>query len=368
LTGKDKILNEGLIACKKHNYNCVVILPTGSGKGRLMIEIAKLLKPKSILYLCNTQLLRDKMFIDELHKWDAAYLLPIIDRQCYQTAFKYKDKHYDLVLADEFDAALTTEYIKVFQNNTFTYKILVSATLDDDKKYKARKIAPIAYERHQKELIQENVLNNIQFHFVNFDLNDRETHQYLEYNKRFQVLLNREQTAHTRFELERLQIQRKQFLSSLATSRTVTRWLLSVLDKKFNEKVLVFCGLSEQADAVCKHSYHSINDNNAALQAFERGEIKQLSVVDKLTRGVNISDIRHIIMESTGKSKTKITQKIGRGLRLLAHEVLNVFFLIPHFKHPIHGKKPTIVKDWIDQSTKEMDLTKCITINYVNPQ
>ena len=59
------------------------------------------------------------MFIDELHKWDAAYLLHVMDRQCYQTTYKWKDKHYDLVLADEFDAALTEKYIQVFKNNTF---------------------------------------------------------------------------------------------------------------------------------------------------------------------------------------------------------------------------------------------------------
>lgn len=363
MTGRDKLLDEALKVAHKHNYNGVFLLPTGSGKGKLMIEIAKILKAKNILYVCNTQLLRDKMFIDELRKWDAAYLIPYIDMQCYQTTYKWTDKHYDLILADEFDAALSPEYIKLFSNNTFTHKILVSATLDDDKRRKAKRIAPIIFEKKPDELIKDKVLNSVQFYFINFDLTDQENYQYLEYNKQFKVLLNQYQDKLIKFKLEKLQIERKQFLSSLQSSARVTKWLLKNLMGR-NEKVLVFCGLSKQADKVCANSYHSNNNNVKALEDFEAGIIKELAVVDKLTRGMNIAEVRNIILESTGKSKTKITQKIGRGMRLHVNDVLNVFFLIPHFTHPFWGKKPTIVESWILESTKDMDLTKAKKINF----
>lgn len=352
--GKDKILAEALEAFKKNNYNGIALLPTGSGKGRLMIEIAKILKPKSILYLCNTTLLRDQMFIDELIKWDAKYLISIIDFQCYQTAYKWKDKHYGLLLGDEFDAAITDKYSKVMDNNTFDHKVLVSATLDDEKKRKARKIAPIIYEKHTQELINEKVLNNIQFYFINYDLSSKENYWYLEYNKQFKVLLNQPQTKLTKFRLEKLQIKRKQFLSSLKTSENVTKWLLSTL-KPANEKVLIFCGLSSQADKVCEHSYHSNNNNIVAYEKFKKGLIKEIAVVDKVTRGENIVGVKNIIHESIGKSKTKLTQKDGRGMRLDVDDTLNVFFLIPHFMHPFWGKKPSIVKEWVFSCLEGLD-------------
>lgn len=363
MTGRDKLLAEALIAAKKHSYNGVLLIPTGGGKGRLMIEIAKELKPKSILYLCNSQELRDKMFIDELHKWDAAYLLPIIDLQCYQTTYKWKDKHYDLVLADEFDASLTPNYVKVFFNNTFKHKILVSATLDDDKKRKAKTIAPIIFEKKTKELINEKVLNNVRYYFIKYDLTPNENEIYSDFNRRFKKLLNQHMDKNVKFELEKLQIARKQFLSKLHSSLTVTRWLIDSLIRK-NEKILVFCGLSEQADKICDNSYHSNNDNKEALEDFHTGKKKILSVVDKVTRGVNISDVKNIIFESTGRSKTKITQKIGRGMRLEINDTLNVFFLVPYFKHHLLGRKATIVEQWILDSTKDMDLTKAQSITY----
>ncbi len=363
MNGRDRILKEALDIYKKHNYDGIVLLPTGTGKGRLMVEIAKILKPKSILYLSNSTALRDKMFIDELHKWDGAYLLHVMDRQCYQTTYKWKDKHYDLVLADEFDAALTEKYIQVFKNNTFKHRVLVSATLDDDKRIKAKKIAPIIYEKKTVELIEDKVLNNIKFFFINYDLSNAENTEYLLFNDRFKKLLNAPQTKATKFQLEKVQIQRKQFLSSLTTSKNVTKWVIDKLKHK-NEKILIFCGLSSQADKVCQNSFHSNNDNEQALIDFSANKIKELSVVDKITRGVNISDVRNIIFESTGRSKTKITQRIGRGLRLDVNETLNVFFLVPYFKHPFYGRKATIVEDWILTSTKDMDLKNAKTINY----
>lgn len=363
MTGRDKLLSEALTAAEKNHYNGVFLIPTGGGKGRLMIEIAKRLKPKSILYLCNSQELRDKMFIDEIHKWDAKYLLNIMDLQCYQTTYKWSGKHYDLVLADEFDAALTPEYSKVFLNNTFNHKILVSATLDDDKKRKARKIAPIIFEKKTKELISNKILNNVRYFFIKYDLTHEENDMYLYYNKQFKKLLDQYVDKNVKAKLEKLQIQRKQFLSSLKSSAEVTKWLIKLLSQK-DEKILIFCGLSEQADRVCDNSYHSNNDNKQALEDFHSGKQKILSVVDKVTRGVNIADVKNIILESTGRSKTKITQKIGRGMRLEINDTLNVFFLVPHFSHPIYGKKPTIVEQWIIDSTKDMDLSKAQSIQY----
>lgn len=363
MTGKDKLLESGLAAFKKHDYNGIALIPTGAGKGKLMIECTKILNPPSILYLCDRTILRDKMFVDELHKWDASYLLPRIERVCYQTAYKWEGRHFPIVLGDEFDAALTPKYMQIFSNNTFDKKILVSATLDDEKRRLAKKIAPIIFEVKPQDLIRDKVLNNVQFYFINYDLSPAENYKYLEYNKEFKVLLSQYQDERIKVRLEKLQIQRKHFLSSLPTSVAVTKWLMRNLEKR-NEKILVFCGLSEQADAIHENSYHSINDNELALRRFETGESKELIVVDKITRGVNIAEVRNIIMESIGRSKTKMTQRIGRGMRLDVNDTLNVFFLVPHFTHPFFGRKPTIVQQWVLDSTKDMDLSQAKTIIY----
>lgn len=359
---KEILLKEGLLAFKESDYNGIALLPTGTGKGKLMIEIAKLLNPKSILYVCNSVLLRDKMFKDELMKWNAAYLLNRMDLACYQTTTKWVGKHFDLVLGDEFDAALTPKYIKTFTNNTFKNKILVSATLDEAKRRKALKIAPIVFERKPVET-QGIVTNGVSFYFINYNLSPQENAQYLAFNIRFKKLLNSVRTKEVNKQLDWLKIERKQFLSKLKTSLEVTKWLMESLKPK-HEKILVFTGLSEQADKISKYSFHSNNDNDHYFNSFDEGKILELAVVDKVNRGLNINDIRNIIFESVGKSKTKITQRIGRGCRLDIQELLNVFFLVPYFMDMWGNRKPTIVRQWIIDSCEDMNLSGAKTIQY----
>lgn len=365
MTEKDKLLQEGLKAFKEGAYNGIALLPTGSGKGRLMIEIAKILKPERILYLSNTTLARDHMIVDELHKWDASYLLEYMDRVCYQTAARWKGEYYPLLLGDEFDAALTPKYIKAITNNIFDKKILVSATLDAEKRRKALKIAPILFERSLQEAIDTDVLNNIRFCFINYNLTTIENGQYLNYNSRFVHLLNEFKSNTVERQLDWLKINRKQFLSRLQSSAEVTKWLIANLRKK-QEKILIFCGLSEQADRVCINSFHSNNANIEAYEAFESGAILEMAVVDKVDRAINIPQIRHIIFESISSSITRAVQRIGRGMRLKADEYLNVYLPIPHYRDNWGHRKPTIVQKWALESTKDMDLSKSQIIEYKN--
>jgi superfamily II DNA or RNA helicase len=361
---RTELLHEALKVADKNGYNGIYLLATGAGKGRFMIECAKILKPNKILYLCNSTELRDKTFIHELHKWDAAYLIPFIEFQCYQTAYKYVDKTYDLLLADEFDYSLTPEYSRVYANNQFANKILVSATLDPAKRVLAEKIAPIVFEKKQVELIDKGVLNQINYYFVNYNLSFAENKQYLAFNKQFSVMLQQPRSVAREKRLNNLKIYRKQWLSNLSTSAEVTKWILSTLKHK-NEKVLIFCGLSKQAERVSPYTYHSKTDvGEKNLRAFESGEIKELAVVEKLTRGANIEGIKHIIYNTIDSSMTKLTQKTGRGLRLPAGEKLNVFFQVPYYTHPFYGRRATVVNDWVTSSTKDMDISGAQHINY----
>lgn len=347
---------------ESNGFNGFAIAPTGIGKAWILIQILKKLNPKSCWYLCDSTDNRDTTFKKELIKWGAEKWLDRIEFMCYQTAYKLKGFKVDLLLADEADFSLTEKYSEVYSNNSFKHKALVSGTLSPEKySILAGLDIPIVYHMEIDEAEEEGALNKANYFLVNYLLTPSENKKYLNFNRTFARVLNR---PHSRKEVEFIQISRKHFLSSLKSSVNVCRKLMKHLyEKDSHSKILVFCGLSEQADAVCKYSYHSKTDDTF-FKSFDKGEIRVLSVVAKADRGLNINGVNIIIFESPTKSSTKFKQRSGRGRRLGIDDVLDVYFLIPYFKD-LRGKvRPTIVYDWVFKTAGKLNSFDPVTYKF----
>jgi superfamily II DNA or RNA helicase len=350
--------NECVKALAGANYNACAILPTGVGKAWILIECLKRINPKgTVWYMCDSEENRDVTFKKQLKEWGASEWIDKIEYICYQSAYKLKGETGDVMLCDEFDYALSPKYVKGIINNNFKHKVLVSASLSAAKRAMAEGIAPIVYEKYLKEIEDDGLLNKAKHYYVNFLLSDKENEEYLRFNKRFTTLM--EDTYLNKGRLEMLQIQRKHFMSSLETGRNICRKLIKKLYGEQSNKILIFCGLSEQADAICQYSYHSKSEFNY-LPAFDSGKIRVLTVVSKADRGLNLNGVNCIIMESPTKSATKQTQRSGRGRRLHVDDMLHVFYLIPYYKTKYGAVQATIVKRWVEEATKGMNFEPII--------
>lgn len=358
---KKRIQDEAFNALKQSGFNGAALIATGVGKAKLLIDVIKHLKPKSILYLCDSQDNRDKTFPNQILEWGEPWMFEATEMHCYQTAYKFKNKEYDLLLADEVDYSLTPAYSKVYKNNKFKHKVLVTATCSDDKLKLLNKIAPVVYKKIAKDAESEGALNKAKYYFVNYDLSPQENKRYVYYNNRFIELLNKDKP--NSFLLQRLQLSRKRFLENLESSREVVKSLLTVLHKNEKNKILIFCGSTDQADSITKYSYHSKSEQDY-LTKFNDGKIRVLSVVGKIDRGVNLVGVNNVIFESTTGSVTKTSQRTGRARRLKTDDYAHIYFLVPMFKSTYGEKRPTIVQKWILDSSKDLDLSGVKYIRY----
>lgn len=352
---RDNLQEEAFEALKQNGFNGAVILPTGSGKTKVAIKAIQYLTDiERILYTCDNKKLRDEDFPAELERWGGNYLSENITRMCYQSAYKLTDKYYDVLIMDEGDYGLTPEYIKLLENNQFKYIIFLSATLSEEKQEMIEQYVPIVYKKEVREVEDDKVINKANLYFVNFMLTRYENNRYLGYNERFKHLLNAPQVDRRR--LEFLTRERKLFLSGLESARKTCQQLLSKLYPDRNRKILIFCSLSDQADKVCKYSYHTKNQkDNPYLALFDKGKLRVIAVVGKIDRGVNLEGVNCVIFESPGRSKTKSIQKSGRARRLHVDDISDFYFLIPFFKDRRGEIRPTIVQDWVLHSTKDFN-------------
>lgn len=367
-----KLQLEALHALRENSFRGIVILPTGTGKSFVLIEALKeLYKPgMSVLYTCDSIRLRDSDFNKELEKWGRYTndglidFTQVIEKQCYASAYKMIGNHYNILLADEGDYGLTPAYSRLFSENTFDYIIFVSATLESKKRAIAKDIAPIVYERKLKEIEENKVVNKSQFYYVPYYLNAKENAQYLEYNKRFHHLLQ-ENGPHVAQRLKFLTFDRLHFLAGLESSAYICRRLM--LDLKYHNnksKMLIFCGMTEQADRICKHSYHTKNQEDGNLDKFNNNEIQECAVCGKIDRGINLDGVNTVIMENVTASETKMIQKLGRGKRLDVDDLLNVYFLIPYYKQLKMNRMqpyPTVVLNKVQKACRNMGIENAKT-------
>lgn len=373
---KAKIQAEAFKALEVNNFRGIVILPTGTGKSLVLIDCLKHLYQDGmrVLYTCNSQDLRDKGFDEELVKWDAKEYCDKIEKVCYKTAYKKKGEEYDIGLFDEGDYALTKEYSKLFLNNKFKYIIFVTATLDVKKEPVADKIAPIVYRKEVKEMEDKKVINRANFFYVPYTLNPKEDARYKKFSEKFRELINaqpnpffdnrqrKEWQDKITKNLDFLTFQRLQFLASLDSSAYICRKIFMYIHEQDPKaRVVAFCGQTEQADRVCKYSYHEKNAGLDNLGRFDRGEINYLAVCGKIDRGKNLKGVNRIVLENYNKSETKLVQRTGRGRRLKVDEIVDIYIPVPYYT--VDNKpKPTIMLDWILEAGRNIGIENAKTI------
>lgn len=344
------------------NYNCGLIATVGFGKGKVMIDLAQELidtgKVKSILYVCDSKRLRDsdtEGFPEQLKKWGSEKLKKMIRLECYQTTHKWRNEEYDLLLADEADFGLTATYSNVFFKNKFKYKILVTGTLSPTKRKMMKEIVPISYRLTTVEAEEKGIINKTDYYLYNYAMTEVESETYLHLTKMIGVKMAEDNENAARYFVN----QRREFLFHLESTHKHTRKVMRWLWEKDNKtRLIIFCQRTEEADRICKWSYHGKNEKLDNLSKFQSGEISACAVVSKIKRGINLKNANAAIFRDIDGSTTEFEQRGGRMKRLPLAQVAKILFMIPWVRMvDSKGKayyKESIVGEWVRKATANL--------------
>jgi superfamily II DNA or RNA helicase len=349
-------------AIRESGYNCGVIATVGFGKGKVMIDIANELiekfNIKTILYVCDSTRLRDSVkdgFPGEVEKWGSPRLKQIIELECYQTTRKWENKTYDLLLADEADFGLTPSYSNLFFRNKFKYKVFVTGTLAPSKRKMLLELVPISYKLTTVQAEEKGIVNKTNYYAYNFRLTDEESKEYVRLTRTIASKMAEDNETAARYFVA----QRRELLfkaqSSYNHTRRVMKW---VWQQNHKNRCVIFCQRTDQADLVCKWSYHGKNEKDDNLAKFQAGLISAISVVSKIKRGINLKNANVAIFKDLDGSTTEFEQRGGRMKRLPLSQIADIIFMIPWVKmydskgFPYY--KETIVADWMHKATSNL--------------
>ena len=318
----------------------MVILPTGSGKSKVAIDLASYynelnnhLKKDFVQGLIvPTEKLRDENWKEEYQKWNSIHLYNTTNRICYASASKIKQVLVDFLILDE--AHNITELgSDFFYNNVVVNVIAITATKPTDKSklqiFQELSI-PIVYELSLDDAVRLGFVAPYKIVVVSVPLNSVDlnisggtkaksfpTTEKLQYDYLTKAYNTSLYTPRAKFAIMR----RMQFIYNLMSKENVAKYILDNLILE-DERVIIFAGTIKKADSLCTNSFHS-KSNSSSYDLFKEESINRLSCVQALNEGHNLPKIDIAVIEQITASDKTLVQRIGRAIRFRpGHEAL----------------------------------------------
>jgi superfamily II DNA or RNA helicase len=294
---------------------------------------------------------------DEMTKHGLEYLEPYIKFSTYISLPK-QDADYDVVYLDECHNLLPSHepWLSQFKGKIVGLTGTPPKFETSVKGKLVKKFCPINYEYFVDDAVSDGILNDykIVVHMLKLGTVKNmmaggktkkwptsEIESYSYWCDRIDKSVYPQETM-------MLRIQRMKAMMAYPSKEAYAKRLFDSI----GDKCILFANTQDQADKLCRHSYHSENpDSEDNLLKFKAGIINKLSAVLQLNEGVNIPELRQgIIMHAYGNER-KSSQRIGRLLRLNPDETAVVHILC---------YEGTVDETWTKSALSVFDQTKII--------
>ena len=368
-TGVDNINNrevvqaDALSIASKHR-RCGLAISMGVGKTRIAIQHLQ----KNYNSFIQVLVVIPKHSVaqswkDELDKMNLESLLTHITFTTYLSINKHKPTEFDIVYLDECHSLKLTHepFLQKFSGKILGLTGTPPRDKQSEKGRLVQRYCPIKYVFDVDSATDSNILNDYRIVIHELELsklpslkkkNKAGGQWYTSELKDYNYCTGRLRDAVNPKQMQFAAIMRMRALMDYNTKENYVKSIL----KRIDAKCIVFANTQKQADKLCKHSYHSGNNqSDENLELFSDGRINQLSCVLQLSEGVSIPNLKAgIIMHAYGNEK-KTAQRIGRLLRLNPSEVAVCHILC---------YKNTKDTEWVASALKSFDKSK---IKYYNP-
>jgi superfamily II DNA or RNA helicase len=363
MTNREIVQNDALSIAVQHN-RCGLGISMGVGKTRIAIQhFLKNYDPFIKALIVIPKLSIKDSWLSELKKMELERLEDHLTFTTYLSVNKQNPMEYQLVYLDECHSLLSNHrsFLSAFSGKILGLTGTPPVRKGTEKYAMVAEFCPIKYTFTVDDATDSNILNDYQIIVHELLLAKTPTHKKKNKNGGFWYTseYNDYMYVNKRFE-EAITPKQQQFASimrmrALMDYGSKEKYVKSIL-ANISSKCIVFANTQDQADRICKHSYHSNNPNSEDnFELFSDGRINSMSCVLQLSEGVTIPKLKQgIIMHAYGNER-KTSQRIGRLLRLNPSETATCHILC---------YKGTADERWVKNALKSFDEKK---VKYYNP-
>lgn len=369
MTNRDIVQKEALDAVLANGGSGILCLATGVGKSKIAIDYCNvfynyLKKSFRGLLVVPTEKLRDENWSDEFEKWSAKKIYNNLDRVCYASLNKLKNKNYDLVIMDECHK-ISENNVKFFKQNTVSNILGLTATFpkDEIKQLLLQELnLPIVYSISLDEAIDKQIVAPYKIKIVECVLDDKE--KYITAGTKEKPFMTTEygQYNYLSNSIQRIMysgknvpqwlfLKRMHMLYNLKSKTDIAKKVIASLPK--DDKTLIFCGSIDQANQLCENRFHS-KSSDKDFNDFCNGKINKLSCVNALNEGINIPNIDSAVIVQLNSQELNTIQRIGRCIRYRPGHEATIYILSVAF---------TQDAKWVEKALTSFDKKN---IEYIN--
>lgn len=328
------IQREALTSWVNSDQKGTLELITGLGKTKIALDAVKLYPTDAkILFLAEVKD-RETELVNEQAKWGLSGY--DIQFACYQSAYKWTNTEWDLVIADEIHDSLTQEYFKFYKNNKYKRILGLSATVDRraivDEEENIRKghlldeIAPVCYTYGLDAGQEDGTARKLDVYVINHKLNvmvkdvpagsktkpfkQTEWGAYNYWDGQFKRALFAPEHI-KQFRIRYTSNKRAKLLYELPSKVVATKKLVEGVPGK---TIIFGNSLSalEQITPNVVSSHNSDARNVKIREDFDSGNINVIASFKKLKQGANLVGLDNCVIHSYYSKSKDLIQRIGR--------------------------------------------------------
>jgi superfamily II DNA or RNA helicase len=357
---REEIQEEALKATEGKKRISVVL---GTGVGKTLVGLLHIERNTSELH--NVLVVAPKKSIfqswsDDAVKFGKQDLLKRITFSTYIGLPKRDPNEYDYIYLDECHSLLDSHrsFLDVYKGGILGLTGTPPKHKSSEKGMMVSQFCPVVYTFKADDAIDNGIINDYQIIVHELKLDEAKNYQVNMKTKSF-VTSEKQNYNYwgNRIEMgqgpaQMLRVMRMKAMMEYPSKEKYTKKLM----ESINAKCIVFANTQDQADRLCRFSYHSGNSNSEQnLISFKEGKINKLSCVLQLNEGINIPELRQgIIMHAYGNER-KASQRIGRLLRLNPEDKAIVHILC---------YTGTVDEKWVKEALEGFDQSKIIWKDY----
>ena len=356
--------NEQILTLTKSYSNILIELPTGFGKSKIAIDIAKEVNPTNILIVVPRNVLKGN-WQQECKKWGLS-----TDNITFVTYVSFPKKiggKWDLVIFDEAHhlSERCRDHItegNVIINRSILLSATVSKTLRVELNYCFSNL--YTYKVSMRKAIESDILPDPTVYLIPLELDNKSyCFETIKGNKKAKLVVydtyqNRWKYKGVKDKKVIIQCTQKQYYDEMSSliawyktkmyveafknlylqecgkrikwlSNQKTHIVFDILNLLKDKRTLTFCNSIEQTELLGKYCINSKNKQSRShLLDFNEGTIKHITACNMLDEGVNLMNCQIGIYAVLNSSERMIKQKMGR---LLRHK--EPILIIPYFKN-----------------------------------